>query len=118
MLTSPTDPGGGGCLWEIGADPKTAKCTSLNPTNGNYRGFAQPPQSPAYIDQAHMDRTVVKFGPIIKYLFDPTKPRWEERVRAGEQPPSSAAPAPKAAKGKANYVADHYNEWEGISGST
>jgi hypothetical protein len=70
----------------VGADPKTAKCTSLNTKNDEYRGFAQPPQSPGYVDQAHMDRSIVKFGPIIKYLFDPTKPRMEERVKqAGEK---------------------------------
>jgi hypothetical protein len=46
-----------------------------------YRGFAQPPQSPGYVDQPHMDRTIAKFGPRIKYLFDPTQPRWEERLK-------------------------------------
>lgn len=29
-----------------------------------------------------MDRTIVKYGPIIKYLFDPTMPRMEEKVKA------------------------------------
>jgi hypothetical protein len=67
----------------VGADPKTASCTSLNTANSEYKGFAQPPQSPGYVDQAHMDRSIVKFGPIIKYLFDPTQPRMEERVKQG-----------------------------------
>jgi hypothetical protein len=31
-----------------------------------------------------MDRSIVKFGPIIKYLFDPTQPRMEERVKQGK----------------------------------
>ena len=53
----------------------------MNPVDNNYRGFAQPPQSPAYVDEAHMNRSIVKFGPQIKYLFDPTKPRWEERLK-------------------------------------
>jgi hypothetical protein len=76
-----TDPGGGGCIWEAGADPKTAKCTSMNPTDENYNGLAQPPQSPAYIDQPHTDRSIIKYGPKITYLFDLTQPRWEERTK-------------------------------------
>jgi hypothetical protein len=75
------DPGGGGCIWQPGADPSTAKCTTMNAVNDKYKGFAQPPQSPAYVDQAHSDRSVVKFGPIVKYLFDPTQPRWQERSK-------------------------------------
>lgn len=31
-----------------------------------------------------MDRTVVKYGPIIKFLFNPTKPKMEERVESGD----------------------------------
>jgi hypothetical protein len=75
------DPGGGGCIWQPGADPKTAICTSMNTVDPNYKGFAQPPQSPGYVDPPHTDRTVAKFGPIIKYLYDPTQPRWEERLK-------------------------------------
>jgi len=78
------DPGGGGCIWDVGADPSTAKCTSMNTANPEYKGFAQPKQSPGYVDERHTDRSVVKFGPIIKYLFDPTQPRWEERAKAGK----------------------------------
>jgi hypothetical protein len=37
-----------------------------------------------------MDRTIVKYGPLIKYLFDPTQPRMEERVKSGSVP--AAAP--------------------------
>jgi hypothetical protein len=37
-----------------------------------------------------MDRSIVKFGPIIKYLFDPTQPRMEERVKKqGEKVPAA-----------------------------
>jgi hypothetical protein len=53
----------------------------MNPKDPNYRGFAQPPQSAAYVDEAHSNRSVVKFGPRITYLFDPTQPRWEERSK-------------------------------------
>jgi hypothetical protein len=82
LLTSALsiDPGGGGCIWEVGADPKTAKCSSTNLAQPElYKGFAQPPGSPDYIDQAHSDKTITKYGGKIKYLFDPTQPRWEER---------------------------------------
>jgi hypothetical protein len=57
----------------------------MNTADDRYKGFSQPPQSPGYLDEAHSNRTAVKFGPIIKYLFDPTQPRWEERVKKGEK---------------------------------
>jgi hypothetical protein len=53
----------------------------MNTADPKYKGFAQPPQSPGYVDARHTDRTVAKFGPIIKYLYDPTQPRWEERLK-------------------------------------
>jgi hypothetical protein len=42
--------GGGGCHWEPGADPSTAKCVVTNPTNPTYKGFAQPKGSPMYVE--------------------------------------------------------------------
>jgi len=41
--------GEGGCLWEEGADPSTAKCTAVNPGNPAYAGYAQPVGSPLYV---------------------------------------------------------------------
>jgi hypothetical protein len=40
--------GGGGCHWEPGADPSTAKCEVTNPTNPAYKGWGQPKESPMY----------------------------------------------------------------------
>jgi len=43
--------GGGGCHWDEGADPSTAKCVTINPTNPAYVGFAQPVGTPMYTDK-------------------------------------------------------------------
>jgi hypothetical protein len=50
-----TNPGGGGCRWEPGADPSTATCTPLNaghemiPTGTNaYGQFNLNPEKPNY----------------------------------------------------------------------
>jgi hypothetical protein len=42
--------GGGGCHWELGADPSTAKCEVTNPTNPAYKGFAQLKGIPVYVN--------------------------------------------------------------------
>jgi hypothetical protein len=49
-----------------------------------YKGWAQPPGSPDYIDSEHSDGRLKKYGGIIKYLFDPTSPRWEEKDKAAK----------------------------------
>jgi hypothetical protein len=41
-------PGKGGCTWEPGQDPKTATCVPSNPLRPEFKGFAQPPESPMY----------------------------------------------------------------------
>jgi hypothetical protein len=43
--------GVGGCYWEDGADPSTAKCSQINPDNPAYVGYAQPVGTPMYTDQ-------------------------------------------------------------------
>jgi hypothetical protein len=75
------DPGGGGCIWEPNANPSTAKCTPTNPNDSKYKGLGQPPQSPMYVDEESSNRKKIGRGPVVKYLFDPTKPRWEERLK-------------------------------------
>jgi hypothetical protein len=42
--------GGGGCHWEEGASPSTAKCVPTNPDMPAYKGFAQPKSSPMYTE--------------------------------------------------------------------
>jgi hypothetical protein len=42
--------GGGGCHWEVGTDPSTAKCAPTNPGNSAYVGWAQPKGSPLYTE--------------------------------------------------------------------
>jgi hypothetical protein len=42
--------GGGGCHWEDGAEPSTAKCSPINPENPAYIGYAQPVGTPLYTD--------------------------------------------------------------------
>ena len=42
--------GEGGCHWEVGADPSTAKCSPVNPENKAYVGYAQPVGSPMYTE--------------------------------------------------------------------
>jgi hypothetical protein len=42
--------GVGGCYWEDGADPSTVKCSTINPDNPAYVGYAQPVGSPMYTD--------------------------------------------------------------------
>lgn len=47
-------PGGGGCHWELGADPSTMKCVQTNkgdPTEQLWLGFAQPVGSPLYVEK-------------------------------------------------------------------
>jgi hypothetical protein len=34
-----------------------------------------------YVDENSSNRKNIGRGPVIKYLFDPTKPRWEERSK-------------------------------------
>jgi hypothetical protein len=43
--------GEGGCHWEVGADPSTAKCSPTNPRNSAYVGYAQPVGSPLYTEK-------------------------------------------------------------------
>jgi hypothetical protein len=43
--------GEGGCHWEVGADPSTAKCSPTNPLSSAYVGYAQPVGSPMYTDK-------------------------------------------------------------------
>jgi hypothetical protein len=74
-------PGGGGCIWEVGSDPKKAECTPTNPNDVKYKGLAQPPESPMYVDENSSNRKNIGRGPVVKYLFDPTMPRWEERSK-------------------------------------
>jgi hypothetical protein len=54
-------PGGGGCHWEVGADPSTMKCVQTNkgdPSEPLWLGFAQPVGSPLYVERPgkHMRR--------------------------------------------------------------
>lgn len=42
--------GEGGCHWEDGQDPSTAKCSPVNPKNPAYVGYAQPLSSPMYTE--------------------------------------------------------------------
>jgi hypothetical protein len=42
--------GGGGCHWEEGADPSTAKCVPTNPGMDAYIGSAQPKGSPMFTE--------------------------------------------------------------------
>jgi hypothetical protein len=84
-LTFLLDPGGGGCIWEVGQTPKQAKCVTTNVAQPDkYAGWAQPPTSPDYIDEAHSNGSLKGFGGTIKFLFDPTAPRWEQRAKAGK----------------------------------
>jgi hypothetical protein len=43
--------GGGGCHWDAGKDPSTAKCVPTNGNNPAYVGWAQPVGSPMYTDK-------------------------------------------------------------------
>jgi hypothetical protein len=63
--------GGGGCHWEVGAEPSTAKCVPTNPDMPQYAGFAQPKGSPMYVDKPAGQAKGT--GPPITNLFDPTK---------------------------------------------
>ncbi|KAF2665892.1 hypothetical protein BT63DRAFT_427687 [Microthyrium microscopicum] len=56
--------GGGGCHWEENADPSTVKCTTINPNNPGYVGYAQPVGTPMYTD---------KPGSMMKGLKPPPK---------------------------------------------
>jgi len=44
-------PGGGGCHWEAGKNPLTAKCVVTNLGNDAYIGWAQPVGSPMYTEK-------------------------------------------------------------------
>jgi hypothetical protein len=44
-----------------------------------------------YVDENSSNRKNIGRGPIIKYLFDPTKPRWEVREKASAAPKVAAA---------------------------
>ncbi|KAF2423317.1 hypothetical protein EJ08DRAFT_701266 [Tothia fuscella] len=94
-------PGKGGCIWEVDQTPKQAKCTQTNPKDPKYKGLGQPPESPMYVSENASNRKNIGRGPVVKYLFDPTQPRWEQRS--------------KATGGKLNYVEENENfavEWK------
>jgi hypothetical protein len=66
----------------------------------SYKGWAQPPGSPDYVNDVQTSGINKGFGGAISYLFDPTAPRWEERVARGDKPFDVAAARDKSKPGK------------------